>query len=204
MLQRLTRQFSGPRGPLGYVAGFLMSRMNVQLNQWAVDLMELGPFDRICEIGFGPGLAVELAASRATSGFVAGVDLSEVMLAQASRRNRAAIAAGRVELRCGTAAELPFADASFTRACAVNSLQFWPEPEAGIREIHRVLSPGGRLVLALRMRRTDVGRYSRSRFGFTEKRAVAVRQMLEKTGFTPSATTREIRGETIRALVGRR
>src|SRR5262245_25371805 len=99
MLSRFFRQFSGPRGPLGHVAGFLMSRMNVPLNRWVVELMEVGSRDRVIEVGFGPGIAIELAAERASAGFVAGVDLSSVMLAQATRRNRAAIGTRRVELR---------------------------------------------------------------------------------------------------------
>lgn len=204
MLRRFMQQFSGPHGPLGHLAGFLMSRMNEPLNRWVVDLLEVQPSDRILEIGFGPGLAVQRCAERATAGRVAGIDRSAVMLTQASRRNRDAIAAGRVDLRLGSAESLPFPAASFTKACAVNSLQFWPSARDGIGELSRVLATGGRLVLALRMRREDVGRYNRSRFGFTEERAEAVKALLVSAGFAASADRREVRGETITALIGER
>lgn len=205
MLARFMKQFSGPHGALGHVAGLLMSRMNLPLNSWVADLLEIDAGDRVIEVGFGPGLAIELAAARAREGFVAGVDRSDVMLHQARRRNRRAVAAGRVDLRLGSAESLPFPAASFEKACAVNSLQFWPSPERGVAELHRVLAPSGRLVLALRMRRADAGRYERSRFGFTAERADAVEAMLRAAGFdSVRALRREVRGETITALVAER
>ena len=167
MLNRFFRQFSGPTGPLGRIAGRLMARMNGPLNDWVVELLELAPGDRVLEVGFGPGLAVEKIAARLREGRVVGVDHSELMRRQATRRNRAAIAAGRVELRVGTAAALPVEDARFTHAFAVNSLQFWPDLPAALAELQRVLIPQGRLVLALRMRRESAGRFDRSKHGMT-------------------------------------
>jgi len=69
------------------------------------------------------------------------------MVEQASKRNAAAIASGRVELRQAAADRLPFGDASFDKAMAINSLQVWPDALSGLHEIHRVLQPGGRVAL---------------------------------------------------------
>jgi ubiquinone/menaquinone biosynthesis C-methylase UbiE len=202
MLKRFFRQFSGPEGALGHVAGWLMARKNGALNAWIVERLEVGPDDRVVEIGFGTGLAVALNAARATRGHVAGIDRSDVMLRQATRRNRNAIRAGRVALQQGDAAALPFADASATRALAVNSLQFWSNPEAGLREVARVLAPGGRLVLAQRMRKAEAGRYDRSRFGMTEDNLASLAQLLERVGFhPPKREQRTINDETIAALI---
>lgn len=201
MMQRFLRQFSGPTGALGHVAGWLMARKNRSLNAWIVERLDVGPDDRVIEIGFGTGLAVAMSAARATRGHVAGIDRSDVMLRQATRRNRSAIRAGRVALQQGDATRLPFADASATRALAVNSLQFWSSPEAGLREIARVLAPGGRLVLAQRARKLDVGRYDRSRFGMTDDDLASLARILERVGFqSPQVERREIEGETIAAL----
>ena len=103
MLDRFFRRFSGPTGPLGRIAGRLMARMNGPLDDWVVELLEIAPRDRVLEVGFGPGLAVEKVAARLDEGRVVGVDHSDLMRRQATRRNRAAIAAGRVELHVGTA-----------------------------------------------------------------------------------------------------
>jgi ubiquinone/menaquinone biosynthesis C-methylase UbiE len=201
MLERLVSQFSGPRGLLGHVAGWIMARKNRGLNAWVVELLDAGADDRVVEVGFGTGLAVEANAARATRGLVAGVDRSDVMLRQASRRNRQALREGRVDLRLGEATKLPFADASFTRALAVNSLQFWKPAEDGLRELRRVLRPGGRLVLAQRRFRADTGRLDRSRFGMTDEQLAALLATLERVGFRDvDVREQEIAGETIAAL----
>ncbi len=98
------------------------------------------------EIGFGPGVGIGLLAARAHH--VAGADPSTEMLRQATKRNATAISQGRVELRQASAEQLPFPDACFDKALAVNSMQLWPDVPAGLRELSRVLRHGGRVVLA--------------------------------------------------------
>jgi ubiquinone/menaquinone biosynthesis C-methylase UbiE len=203
MLGRFVAQFSGPRGALGHVAGWLMARQNVPTNAWVVELLEVGPEDRVVEVGFGPGLALARNAERAAQ--VAGIDRSELMVAKARRRFATAIRAGRVDLRHGTVEQLPFADQAFTRAMAVNSLQFWPSVEAGLRELRRVLAPGGRLVLAQRLRKAGAGRFDRSRFGMTEERLAALTATLGALGFRDvEVRRRTLADEQVAALCARR
>jgi ubiquinone/menaquinone biosynthesis C-methylase UbiE len=124
---------------------------------------------------------------------------------QATRRNRAAIGQGRVELRPGTVSDLPYPDAHFTKACAVHSLYFWPSVEGGLREVHRVLAPGGLLVLAVRMQRAGAGRFDPSRYGLTDEQVAEVMATLESVGFRDVTTRRrEVGPETIAAILARR
>jgi ubiquinone/menaquinone biosynthesis C-methylase UbiE len=148
LLQSLfMRAFGRPSGLLGRLGGLLMARMNRDCAAWTIGLLEVGPRDRVLEIGFGPGVAIRLLAELVPQGHVAGVDPSRVMMEQASARNRAAIKAGRVELRRGSVESLPFEDDSFDRALAVNAMQVWPDAAAGLNEVRRVLRRGGRLAL---------------------------------------------------------
>src|ERR1700731_311741 len=128
-----------PRGPAGIVAGWVFAHRpsNRQRNRWAVSLLDVQPADHVLEIGFGPGLAVaELA--RAGAGHVYGVDHSDVMLRQASRRNAAAIRGGRVTLIKGPVDQLPPAlDGPFDAIVAVNSLGFWPAPAERLTELRQ-------------------------------------------------------------------
>jgi ubiquinone/menaquinone biosynthesis C-methylase UbiE len=181
-------QFGNPTGLAGRVVGRLMARKNRYINQLAVDQLAARPDDRILEIGYGPGAAVELLARRVTAGLVAGIDHSPTMLAQASRRNRRAIDAGRVELRVGSVDALPYADASFDKVFEVNSFHHWPHQAAALAEIRRVLRPSGLLLLCLRMVHP-----SRTRLvapGHTPESVDRAEELLGRAGFDP--VTREV------------
>jgi ubiquinone/menaquinone biosynthesis C-methylase UbiE len=146
------RTFDRPKGLLGRLGGLIMARANRETVERAITLLDVQPGDRVLEIGFGPGVGIELLARAAPSGYVAGIDPSYEMLRQARSRNADGIAASRVDLRLGSVESLPFDDASFDKALATNSLQVWSDPLAGLREVHRVLRPGGRLVLSFTRR----------------------------------------------------
>ncbi|HZB30549.1 MAG TPA: class I SAM-dependent methyltransferase, partial [Streptosporangiaceae bacterium] len=94
-------------------------------------------------------------------GSVCGVDPSPDMRDLAMRRNRRAAAAGRLDLRVGTAAATGFPDAAFDHVVTVNTVAIWPDLEAGLRELHRVTRPGGDVVIAWHGGRapTRIGRH---------------------------------------------
>ena len=142
----LAQQFRQPSGIVGRLAGFLF-RINVEGIEWTIRQLDIQPGDHVLEIGFGPGHGIQRAARLATNGKVAGVDLSDVMLKQARRRNAAAIASGQVELRVGTVAALPYPDDGFHKVFGTNVVYFWRHPVDLLQEIRRVLKPGGRLAL---------------------------------------------------------
>ncbi len=129
--------------------GWIMGRRssNLQRSRWAVELLGIQPTDRVIEFGCGPGVAIAALASQASHGMVVGVDHSEVMIRQASRRNGAAIRAGRVRLIHAPVEHLRTSDQPFDAALAINTVGFWPEPEARLREICHVLRLGGRIAL---------------------------------------------------------
>jgi ubiquinone/menaquinone biosynthesis C-methylase UbiE len=143
----LLRTFGCPQGILGRLGGIIMARSNQQCAAWVIDLLDIQPHDRVLEVGFGPGVGIQLLARSASVGYVAGVDYSEAMVAQATARNAQAIERGRVDVRHGSVERLPFADLSFDKALAINSMQVWPDAGAGLREMRRVLKPGGSIAL---------------------------------------------------------
>jgi ubiquinone/menaquinone biosynthesis C-methylase UbiE len=143
----LLRAFGRPQGLLGRLGGAIMARMNVDFGTWVAGLLEVGPGDSVLEVGFGPGAVVRRLSEMAPNVRVSGVDPSREMVEQARARNAAAIRSGRVDLRLGSVADLPFDAESFDKALAVNSMQVWPDPAAGLRELRRVLKPGSRIGL---------------------------------------------------------
>jgi len=153
-MRALVAQFHRPHGAGGRAAGWVMAHRgsNRKRNVWAAGLLDVQPADRVLEIGFGPGIAIAELARRATRGRVVGVDHSELMVRQASRRNAAAVRAARVELRLGTAEQLPVFDEPFDKILAVNSLMFWDDPVARLKELRGLLRPGGRIAIAFQPR----------------------------------------------------
>jgi ubiquinone/menaquinone biosynthesis C-methylase UbiE len=143
----LMHMFGRPRGVLGRLGGIIMAHTNEDCGAWVADLLEIGPNDRVLEVGFGPGVIIQRLSKLASAGHVAGIDPSREMVEQARARNAAAIERGRVDLRRGSVESLPFDDGTFDKALAVNSMQVWPEPAAGLREMRRVMKPGGKVAL---------------------------------------------------------
>jgi SAM-dependent methyltransferase len=148
----MVRQFGHPRGAAGSLAGRVMAHRpsNRQRNLWVVSLLDVQPTDRVLEIGFGPGLAIaELSRHVGATGHVSGIDQSDVMLRQATRRNAAAIQAGQVTLTRGTVEQLPPSLVGpFDAILAVNSLGFWTAPAQRLEDLRRRLNPGGRIAIA--------------------------------------------------------
>jgi ubiquinone/menaquinone biosynthesis C-methylase UbiE len=163
----LMRMFGRPEGLLGRLGGIILAHGNRRFAEEMVAFLEVRPSDDVLEVGFGPGIGIALLAGAATKGKIAGIDPSEEMVAQATARNAAAIEAGAVDLRRGTVERMPFADAAFDVALAINSMQVWPDAPAGLREIRRVLRMGGRVALAF------TPRSGQKRAGITEMLAAA-------------------------------
>jgi arsenite methyltransferase len=143
----ISRQLSRPSGVFARVMGRLMNRRNAKMNAFAIEQLELKHSDRVLEIGFGGGVALPILIRSAA--FVGGVDLSQEMVEWANVKFSGAVTAGRAGFREGSVDAIPFESASFEKACTVNSVYFWRSLDAGFREIHRVLVPGGRLVVGL-------------------------------------------------------
>jgi ubiquinone/menaquinone biosynthesis C-methylase UbiE len=132
--------------------GRLLARLwiteTAAVNDVAFDLLAPAAGQRVLEIGFGPGRTLgRIAAAGAEA---VGVDVSDTMLAAASGRNAAAIAAGHIELWHGDGTTLPVPDNGVDAVLGVHTVYFWPDPPATLADAVRVLRPGGRIVLALR------------------------------------------------------
>jgi len=147
LVQKVTTQFGCPRGPVGWLVGHVMAAKNRSRGEWVLSRLGLGALSDVLEVGFGPGVDVARAARVAR--FVAGIDHSAEMVRQASRRNRATIAAGRVDLRQGPAHSIPWPNDRFDVAFSVNALHFSRDLERPLAEMRRVVRPCGLLAVAV-------------------------------------------------------
>jgi SAM-dependent methyltransferase len=137
--------FALPRGRWGRLAGWLMLWTNRQ--RGLRELLDVRAGERVLEVGYGPGGLIRLL-DRTGAAQVCGVDPSPQMRDLAVRRQRERADGGRVDLRIGTAEHTGLSPASFDCVVSVNSVALWPDLRAGLRELHRVTRPGGRVVIA--------------------------------------------------------
>lgn len=92
-------------------------------------------------------MTVHKLAHIATAGKVYGIDFSEQSASVSMRTNRQLIKIGRVEIRQASVSDLPFSDNMFDLVTAVDSHYYWPDLVADLREVWRVLKPGGTLMI---------------------------------------------------------
>ena len=81
-----------------------------------------------------------------------GVDISEDALSMTADVNAETVSSGGLELHLASVDSLPFGDGSFDMVTAMETYFFWPDLQAGLRELARVVSPGGILAVGSELR----------------------------------------------------
>lgn len=176
----IARQLSCPAGFLGGVIGLLMNRHNAKMNRFVVRQLQLAPTDHVLEIGFGGG--VNLGSLIAGTAFTVGVDPSQGMVRRAKARFAEEVSAGRADFRVCSVDELPFESSSFDKVCTVNTIYFWKSLHSGFAQIHRVLSPGGCLIVGFLPKR-HMDRMGMPTDIFTSRTPEEVEVALKSAGF---------------------
>lgn len=136
--------------PRGWLGRFVLRRMNSshsKLTDWGLAQIAIEKNYTILDVGCGGGRTVSKLAAMATQGKAYGVDYSEESVAATKKTNERAIEGGRVEVRHGSVCQLPFSDGMFDLVTAVETHFWWPNLAADIREVFRVVKPGGALVV---------------------------------------------------------
>ena len=120
-----------------------MNSSHSKLTDWGLKHVLIENHHTILDVGCGGGRTVSKLAAIATQGKVYGVDYSEESVAATKRTNARWIDLGRVEIRHGSVSQLPFPDGMFDLVTAVETHFWWPNLPGDLREVLRVLRPGG-------------------------------------------------------------
>jgi ubiquinone/menaquinone biosynthesis C-methylase UbiE len=117
------------------------------MTDWALQQLPVLKDSIILDIGCGGGRTVQKFAALVREGRVVGLDYSPTSVAVSRETNAADIAAGRVQIEHGSVAALPFSDSTFNIITAIETHYYWPDLPVNVREIFRVLKPGGTFAL---------------------------------------------------------
>lgn len=174
--------FGVPRGALGRVGAQVMPVMVRPLYAMLAKELDLRPDDDLLDVGCGSARLFAEHASQVRH--VAGLDKSEIQVRMARKRLADRIAAGTAEIAMGDAMALPWEDGRFSVVCSLNCIKFVPDPPKALREMHRVLRPGGRLVLTIDKQADKWGRSGEvDAFGQWQWSVDDVRRLMEGAGF---------------------
>jgi SAM-dependent methyltransferase len=143
----LVNQYRKPTWWPGWIFLWMMNSRHSPLTDWGLTHVRVEKPFTILDVGCGGGRTIRKLAALVSEGKVYGIDYSAASVAVARRTNVALIEAGRVEIQHGSVSRLPFPDATFDLVSAVETHYYWPTPVADMREILRVLKPGGSLVI---------------------------------------------------------
>jgi len=183
-------QCSKPTGLLGRFTLWRMNAGHSKLTDWGLEQISIANHLTILDIGCGGGRTVSKLAAVATQGKVYGVDYSDESVAATKKTNAQWIDLGRVEVRHGSVSQLPFPVAMFDLITAVETHFWWPDLPGDMRELFRVLKPGGTLALIAEVYKganTTVSRLAEkyaSRTGMTLLSANEHRELFATAGFS--------------------
>ena len=138
------------RKPSRWLGRLVISDMNKRhggVTDWGLSHVTITPSDNILDIGCGGGATLTKLANAASAGKIYGVDYANGSLAASQAYNKQLIAEGRVIIQRASVSSLPFPDNHFDLVTAVETQYYWPDLPSDMREILRVLKPGGKLVI---------------------------------------------------------
>jgi ubiquinone/menaquinone biosynthesis C-methylase UbiE len=183
--QRVISQAVEPRGALGWVMAwaYRVSSLLFRSQYGTIaGLLDLRPEDDVLDLACGSGMFLQKYTSRVHR--IAGLDHSEIQIRMACKRNRERIAAGTAEIVEGDAAALPWENGGFS-AVTCDSLQGFAEPLRSLKEMHRVIRPGGRAVLAFNYYPDEEkARKAEQRWGFPVWNETEVGKLMSDAGFS--------------------
>lgn len=145
----LLRQVRKPTRFAGRPFLWLMNKSHSRLTDWGLRYVRIENGFTILDVGCGGGRTIQKLAALATDGRVFGIDHAAGSIAASRAKNAQLIQRGRVEIKHASVSHLPFAEDTFDLVTAIETQYYWPNLAEDMREILRVLKPGGTLAIIL-------------------------------------------------------
>jgi cyclopropane fatty-acyl-phospholipid synthase-like methyltransferase len=143
ILRKIGMQFKKPRGVFGKIISDLMIIGNRSAYDNMIRDLKLQANDKILEIGYGPGVGIDLISKRYEFCNIYGIDYSELMYKRASKRNYRFIKNSRVHLMFGDFVETELSTIGFDKIFCINVVYFWDNLQKPFEKVNSLLKDDG-------------------------------------------------------------
>jgi arsenite methyltransferase len=195
MVQELIRREFNRWADAGRGRG--MEKSHWEITRQLIDLMNINGLDNVLDLGCGFGWATRVLAQKASRGFVLGIDLSDRMIAQARKGYRNP---PNTLFLVADPEKIPCAGDFFDSLLSVESLYFYPDLEAALSEVHRILRPGAKAFFLINYYKENVYGHNWARHIDIPVHLLGAGDyiaLLTKTGFRSAAHRRIINSNPI-------
>lgn len=182
-------QCARPEGFLGRVMLRFMNFGHAPLTNWGLSLIEIHDGWTMLDIGCGGGATLKRLLKRSKDAQVYGIDISEESVAKAKKVN-AKVLDKQVFVIQGSSEKLPYEDNKFDLVTAVETVYFWPNLPDCLREVKRVLKPGGHFAIMVEVLDSD-SVWTSVVEGMTAYSPEELKQMLDDAGFVKTELHRK-------------
>lgn len=181
LLKSLFNNCANPQGRMGRAMLKFMNLCHAPLTNWGLSYIEFQDRWTMLDIGCGGGATLRRLLKRSKESSVYGIDISEESVAKAIEVN-ADMIDKRIFVQQGSAAELPYEDGKFDLVTAVETVYFWPNLPVCLKEVRRVLKPGGKFAIMVEVVDTD-SKWTNLVDGMTAYPPEQIKQLLDDAGF---------------------
>ena len=145
--RELARQMACPCGDVGRCLAQEMQRSNRDVLEFCLSKFPES-LKKVLELGHGNGAHIETVFEKQPDLLYFGLEVSETMFQEAIQHNQSRIQNNKVAFAVYDGEHIPFYDDVFDVAFSLNTIYFWKNPVKLVKEIYRVMAPGGTFVLA--------------------------------------------------------
>jgi ubiquinone/menaquinone biosynthesis C-methylase UbiE len=136
-------QFKKPTGLFGNFSSRVMVKGNGNRYSTLIKDLDIQPEDKILEIGYGPGIGIQMITRLCPTCTVYGVDFSKLMLKKAGKLNKPAIDQSKVHLFLGDYLKIPMEQNQYDKIFCLNVIYFWDDLSKPLQKTNALLKPDG-------------------------------------------------------------
>ena len=181
LLKSLFTNCANPQGRMGRAMLRFMNCCHAPLTNWGLNLIDIQDGWTMLDIGCGGGATLKRLLKRSRGAQVYGIDISQESVAKARKVN-AKLLDQQVFVSQGSAENLPYEDGKFDLVTAVETVYFWPNLLECMKEVNRVLKPGGKFAIMVEVVEGD-SVWTKVVDGMNAYSPEQLTQMVEEAGF---------------------